>query len=150
MSDIEQSLSPLTDSVPRLEAQAILRMGHNKLYEQLRLGNLDAVKDGPRTYITVESIRRYQASRPKATFLPPAVRQNNFHTIKHQRTTETATCQKRRTPNGKHRASAEDLDAAIRRAANAIDDPYRCHMRKVRRAKSRLGGARTGPGCVQV
>jgi hypothetical protein len=46
-------------------------MGHNKLYELLRAGKLDALKDGNRTMITIESIRRYQAARPKATFLPP-------------------------------------------------------------------------------
>jgi hypothetical protein len=46
-------------------------MGHTKLYEELGKGNLDAVKDGPRTLITVESILRYQANRPVAVFKKP-------------------------------------------------------------------------------
>jgi hypothetical protein len=88
MLDIEQSatsdrLSPLIDAVPRLQAQAILCMGHNKLYGLLRTGELEAVKDGPRTLITIESLRRYQAKRPRAKFLPPALpKKNNFHTLK--------------------------------------------------------------------
>jgi hypothetical protein len=87
MSDIDtlESLPPLMDHVPRILAQTILHCGHNKLYGLLRRGELDAVKDGPRTLITVESIRRYQANRPRATFQPPAPTQNNFHTLKRKR-----------------------------------------------------------------
>jgi hypothetical protein len=75
MSNIDtlDALPPLMDAVPRLDAQAILHVGHNKLYGLLRLGLLDAVKDGARTLITVESIRRYQASRPQATFKAASV-----------------------------------------------------------------------------
>jgi hypothetical protein len=76
------TLHPLTLSVPRLQAQEILKLGHNKLYTLLRRGELQAVKDGPRTYVTVESIRRYQANRPKATFLPPPPKHNTFHTFR--------------------------------------------------------------------
>ena len=87
MSNIDtlESLPPLMDAVPRLQAQSVLHMGHNKLYGLLRRGELEAVKDGTRTLITVDSIRRYQASRPRATFLPPAPKQNNFHTLKKKR-----------------------------------------------------------------
>jgi hypothetical protein len=80
-----ESIPPLMDSVPRLEAQAILHIGHNKLYELFRLGLLDAVKDGPRTFVTVESIKRYQASRPRAIFKPPAPKKNNFNDLARRR-----------------------------------------------------------------
>jgi len=84
MSNIDtlESLSPLMDAIPRLQAQAVLHMGHNKLYELLRRGELDAVKDGSKTLITIESIRRYQAARPRATFMPPVPQKNNFETLK--------------------------------------------------------------------
>ena len=75
-------LPPLIDALPRLQAQAILCMSHNKLYRKLRAGELDAVKDGSRTLITIASIRRYQANRPKATFMPPVEPISGFHTIK--------------------------------------------------------------------
>jgi len=81
MPNIEtlESLSPLADVVTRLKAQEILCLGHNKLYELLRRGELVALKDGPRTLITIESLKRYQANRPRAVFkpltsLPPAPR----------------------------------------------------------------------------
>lgn len=76
MSNIDTD--PLMDAVPRIRAQAILNIGHSKLYEALGLGLLSAVKDGSRTLITVESIRRYQANRPRASFTPPKSRDNRF------------------------------------------------------------------------
>jgi hypothetical protein len=87
MSNIDtlDSLSPLMDAIPRLLAQSVLHMGHNKLYGLLRRGELEAVKDGPRTLITIKSIRRYQANRPRATFLPPVPAKNNFDTLKSKR-----------------------------------------------------------------
>ncbi len=81
MPDID-TLHPLKLSIPKLEAQQVLNLGHNKLYALLRRGELEAVKDGPRTYITVESIRAYQERRPKAIFLSPAPPVNNFHTLR--------------------------------------------------------------------
>ena len=95
MSDIDtlESLPPLMDAVPRLQAQSVLHMGHNKLYGLLRRGELEAVKDGPRTLITVESIRR--ANRPRASFLPPAPPQNNFQTLKKKRPTERRRSRRR-------------------------------------------------------
>jgi len=80
------TLHPLKTEVTRLETQEILNIKHNKFYVLARLGVLDVFKDGPRTLVTIESIRRCKASRPKATFLPPAPKQNNFHTLKNRRT----------------------------------------------------------------
>jgi hypothetical protein len=78
MSDIDLGppiddalLVSLVKAVPTKKAQAILNMGHSKLYEELGKGNLSAVKDGSRTLITAESILRYQADRPVAVFKPP-------------------------------------------------------------------------------
>ena len=65
------SIHPLRASVPKLEAQHVLNIGKTRLHELLGLGLLDAVKNGTRTEITVESIKRYQASMPPATFKPP-------------------------------------------------------------------------------
>jgi hypothetical protein len=62
---------PLTVSVPRRVAQHVLNVGRTKIYDLLGLGQLEAVKNGARTEITVESIRRYQANLPRATFKPP-------------------------------------------------------------------------------
>jgi hypothetical protein len=65
------SIHPLRASVPKREAQHVLNIGKTKLHDLLGLGLLDAVKNGPRTEITVESIKRLQASLPRATFKPP-------------------------------------------------------------------------------
>jgi hypothetical protein len=86
MSDIDLGapisdalLASLVKAVPTKKAQAILNVGHSKLYEELGKGNLDAVKDGTRTLITTESILRYQANRPPAVFkAPPAPRLDNL------------------------------------------------------------------------
>jgi hypothetical protein len=67
-------LSPLVHHVRPEIAQAILGMKRSKMYEALGRGELTAVKDGPRTLITVESIREYQARRPVAKFTPPPTR----------------------------------------------------------------------------
>ena len=62
---------PLRTSVPKREAQHVLNIGKTKLHDLLGEGKLDAVKNGPRTEITIESIKRYQASMQRATFKPP-------------------------------------------------------------------------------
>jgi hypothetical protein len=67
-------LAPLVHHVRPEIAQAILGMRRSKMYEALGRGELTAVKDGPRTLITVESIREYQARRPVAKFTPPPAR----------------------------------------------------------------------------
>jgi hypothetical protein len=46
----------------------------SSIYEMLGRGELEAVKDGKRTLITIASIRARQESLPKATFGPSASR----------------------------------------------------------------------------
>jgi len=64
-------IAKLTVAVPKPIAQAILHIGKTKLEGLVGDRKLDAVKDGPRTLITVESIKRHQASLQPATFKPP-------------------------------------------------------------------------------
>jgi excisionase family DNA binding protein len=64
-------LHSLMHSVPLVVAAEILHVGRSKLYDLLGAGKLEAVKDGTRVLVTVESIRRYQASMPRASFAPP-------------------------------------------------------------------------------
>jgi hypothetical protein len=98
MSDIDLGmpagdalLASLVKAVPQKKAQAILHMGHTKLYEELGKGNLDAVKDGTRTLITTESILRYQANRPVAVFKrPPPPRLDNLDKLHAKRRAERA------------------------------------------------------------
>ena len=66
------SFHPLRASVPKLEAQHVLNMGKTKLRDEVALGKLDAVRNGTRLEITVESIKRYQAAMPRVTFTLPA------------------------------------------------------------------------------
>jgi excisionase family DNA binding protein len=61
----------LIHSVPLLVAGEILHIGRTKIYDLLGEGKLQAVKDGTRVMITVESIKQYQASLPPATFARP-------------------------------------------------------------------------------
>jgi hypothetical protein len=61
----------LVHSVPLLVAGEILHMGRSKLYDLLGEGKLQAVKDGTRVMVTVESIKQYQDSLPPATFARP-------------------------------------------------------------------------------
>jgi hypothetical protein len=46
----------------------------SSIYEMLNRGELEAVKDGKRTLITLSSIRARQEALPKATFGPPTPR----------------------------------------------------------------------------
>lgn len=64
-------LASLIQDVPLPVAGAILHKGRTKIYELLGEGKLDARRDGKRTLITIESIRRYQSSLPPITFKPP-------------------------------------------------------------------------------
>src|SRR6266566_476811 len=75
MSDIIDAVQPadavlatLIQDVSKKQAQVIIGCGHTKLGELLRNGELDAVKDGSKTRVTIASIRRYQANRPRADF----------------------------------------------------------------------------------
>jgi hypothetical protein len=63
-------IAKLTVAVPKPIAQAILHIGKTRLHDLLGDGKLDGVKNGPRTEITVESIKRYQAAMPPARFAP--------------------------------------------------------------------------------
>jgi hypothetical protein len=42
----------------------------SEIYECIARGELDAVKDGRRTLLTMESIERYMAALPRAAFKP--------------------------------------------------------------------------------
>jgi hypothetical protein len=46
----------------------------SEVYEEIGLGNLDAVKDGTKTLITLESIERYMSKLPPAKIKPTARR----------------------------------------------------------------------------
>jgi hypothetical protein len=61
----------LIRSVPLKVAGQVLHRGRSWLYDAVGSGLLDAVKNGPNTEITVESIQRYQANMPRASIKPP-------------------------------------------------------------------------------
>ena len=73
MTDITQ-IKPFAVPIP--EAARILGWGRkpgggrSSVNEALARGELDAVKDGRRTLVTMESIERRAASRPRAVFKP--------------------------------------------------------------------------------
>jgi hypothetical protein len=68
---IADFIAKLVFSVPKPVAQRVLNIGKTRLHDLLGEGKLDAVKNGQRTEITVESIQKYQRSLPPATFKPP-------------------------------------------------------------------------------
>jgi hypothetical protein len=51
--------------------------GESTVYERLARGEYDAVKDGTRTIITLESIKRRRAGLPRATYQPLKPRTNH-------------------------------------------------------------------------
>jgi hypothetical protein len=65
-ADSEPPFEPLVVSVKN--AAVICDAGVSTIWEMLARGELDAVKDGGRTKITMESIKRRQANLPRATF----------------------------------------------------------------------------------
>jgi hypothetical protein len=73
-------LEPFAVSIP--EAARLLGYGRkpgggrSSVNEDLARGDLEAVKDGARTLVTMESIRRKHASRPRATFQPLPLRKH--------------------------------------------------------------------------
>jgi hypothetical protein len=69
---------PLKESRKYLGNKAI-----SQIYEAIGLGKLDAVKDGKKLLITVESIERYNAALPRATIKPPPV--SRSHKRKHEK-----------------------------------------------------------------
>jgi hypothetical protein len=97
------SFHPLRASVPKPEAMHVLNIGKTKLRDEVSLGNLDAVKNGPRTEITVESIKRYQANMPRVTFKPPGPpRLENLDQL-HEKQRQLAA--ERRAKRAEHRRS---------------------------------------------
>jgi excisionase family DNA binding protein len=65
MAAVATEIEPIFVSV--LDAAEILATSRAEIYQRIARGELDAVKDRSRTKITIESIKRYAASRPKAT-----------------------------------------------------------------------------------
>jgi hypothetical protein len=62
----------LVHAVPVLVCGEAIYRARSKVFELLASGELDGVKDGKRTLVTVESIRRFQAKMPPAVFKKPA------------------------------------------------------------------------------
>jgi excisionase family DNA binding protein len=52
-------------------ASQLTGISRSKIYDAIGRGELDAVKDGERTLITVESLERRQAALPRAKIAPP-------------------------------------------------------------------------------
>jgi hypothetical protein len=67
-TDSEPPIEPLLVSVKH--AAVICAAGVSTIWEMLAKGQLDAVKDGGRTKVTMESIKRRQSSLPRAKFKP--------------------------------------------------------------------------------
>ena len=67
-------IAALVYSVPLKVAGAILGKCRSELYEAANRGDLDFLKDGGKTHVTVASIRRYQQSRPRAVVKPSSIR----------------------------------------------------------------------------
>jgi hypothetical protein len=65
-------------AVPIRVAQELLGgKSHSGVYVALGRGELVAVKDGVKTLVTLESIRRYMSKLPRAVIKPPAPRRPN-------------------------------------------------------------------------
>jgi hypothetical protein len=77
-------------AVPLREAMRLLGdKSHSTLYELLGRGQLNAVKDGVKTLITLESIRRYSAGLPPAKIKPPPPRSPHRQTPDRKRRTKS-------------------------------------------------------------
>jgi hypothetical protein len=73
-SDNQQTAAPALEpvAVSIREAQRLLGdKARSQLYKDIARGELEAVKDGAKTLITLESIKRRQASLPPAKIKPP-------------------------------------------------------------------------------
>jgi hypothetical protein len=71
--DAASEFDPLATLVPIKRAQKALGdKARSEVYAAAGRGELDLVKDGAKTLVTVESIKRYQATRPRAFIKPPA------------------------------------------------------------------------------
>jgi hypothetical protein len=67
----EPPLHFLVHAVPISVTCEVLHRGRSKVFALLGQGELQGVKDGSRTLVTVDSIRRFQAKMPAAIFKPP-------------------------------------------------------------------------------
>lgn len=85
----EESIHPLCDAIPIPEAQAALGgKARSEIYKCAGRGELDLIKDGARTLVTVELIKRFQATRPRAVLQePPHLRESRK---RRRRTSEAA------------------------------------------------------------
>jgi hypothetical protein len=71
--DVYAELKPR--AVPVRVAQMLLGdKARSEVYKQIGLGNLDALKDGNKTLISVASIERYVAALPPAKIKPSSLR----------------------------------------------------------------------------
>lgn len=68
MTKSENSPGPINVSVA--EAVRISGLSRSEVYRRLAAKDLEAVKCGKRTLITMDSLRNYLAKLPKATFRP--------------------------------------------------------------------------------
>jgi excisionase family DNA binding protein len=71
------------------EAARLTDSGESTIWEKLAKGELDAIKDGVRTKITMASIERHVASWPKAKFAPPKPRRRATHVARRPRQRES-------------------------------------------------------------
>jgi hypothetical protein len=69
-----ERIRPLTIGIEA--AKAITGISRSSIYEAIGRGELDAVKDGDRTLITMASIERRQAALPRAKIKPAKVRKH--------------------------------------------------------------------------
>jgi hypothetical protein len=90
MDDNKQpQLKPFAVSVA--EAARITDSGESTIWEKLAKGELDAVKDGVRTKVTLASIERHVASWPKAEFQPLKPRRRAPHIARRSRQRDSLT-----------------------------------------------------------
>jgi hypothetical protein len=65
----ESTILAVAEALPLVvtiaEAMLLTRKGRSSIYEAITRGELEAVKDGSRTFITTESIRRRTAALPR-------------------------------------------------------------------------------------
>jgi hypothetical protein len=73
-------LEPFAVDIPT--TKRLLSKCRSRIYDAIGDGDLDAVKDGKKLLITLESIRRFQAKLPRATIKPPRV--GRSHQRKHE------------------------------------------------------------------
>ena len=66
---IVQNWEALSDLPPKLTA-VVEACGMSTVYDRLAAGEYEAVKDGPRTKISTNSIKRRRAGLPRAEYKP--------------------------------------------------------------------------------